>query len=64
MDTSDFLSELITNATAAGILAAVLYFSFRLLDRIIDVVIAHSERLDQLLAEVIRELREGNGRES
>lgn len=52
----EMLPELLTNATAAAILAAVLYFSFRLLDRIIDVVIGHSERLDQLLAEVIREM--------
>jgi len=50
------LADIITQATAAGILAAVLYFSFRLLDRIIDVVIQHSQRLDELLTESIRAL--------
>jgi len=52
------LSDVISNATAAGILAAVLYFSFRLLDRIVEVVISHSQRLDDLLAETIRALQE------
>jgi hypothetical protein len=52
------LADVISNATAAGILAAVLYFSFRLLDRIIDIIISHSQRLDELLAEAIRALQE------
>lgn len=52
------LADIITNATAAGILAAVLYFSFKLLERIIDVVVEHSKRLDDLLAEAIRALQE------
>ena len=53
------LVTLLTNATALSILAGVLYFSFRLLDRAVDIVTKHSERLDALLARLAEDLAEG-----
>ena len=49
---------LITNATALGVLAGVLYFSFRLLDRTVEILARHSERLDQVLADLVDHLTE------
>ena len=59
MDNTDLVT-LLTNATALSILAGVLYFSFRLLDRTLDILSNHSQRLDQLLADVVDELTKRN----
>jgi len=59
MENGDLVT-LLTNATALTILAGVLYFSFRLLDRAIDIMAGHSQRLDQLLADVVQALTKDN----
>jgi len=48
-----FIQDLITNATAAAILAAVLYFGFRLLYRLIDLAQIYFERIDLRILQMI-----------